>query len=79
MQTAMNKMLADTVMPALRGQMKEVKLLSAHTSTTISCGKGATMLVLLIQAPPIQGVAAQPTPVPFCLVGPIDLNKLLPK
>jgi MFS family permease len=79
MQTAINKMLADTVMPALRGQMKEVKLLSAHTSTTISCGKGATMLVLLIQAPPIQGVAAQPTPVPFCLVGPIDLNKLLPK
>ncbi len=79
MQTAINKMLADTVMPALGGQMKEVKLLSVHTSTTISCGKGATMLVLLIQASPIQGVAAQPTPVPFCLIGPIDLNKLLPK
>jgi hypothetical protein len=36
------------------------------------------MLVLLVQAPPIQGIAAQLTPIPFCFNGPIDLNKLLP-
>ena len=34
--------------------------------------------VLLIQAPPIEGIAAQPTPVPFCFKGPVDLKKLLP-
>lgn len=79
MQTAVNSMLTSAVMPALRGQLKEVKLLSVHTSSTISCGKGATMLVLLIQAPAIQGVAAQPTPVPFCLHGKIDPKKLLPE
>jgi hypothetical protein len=37
------------------------------------------MLVLLIQAPPIQGIAAQPTPTAFCFKGPIDVNKLLPQ
>jgi len=36
------------------------------------------MLVLLVQAPPIEGIAAQPKPVPFCFKGPVDLNKLLP-
>jgi hypothetical protein len=34
------------------------------------------MLVLLIKAPAIQGVAAQPTPSAICLSGPVDLNKL---
>jgi MFS family permease len=78
MQTAMNQLLLTSVMPALRGQLKGVKLISAHTSKTIACSKGAEMLVLLIEAPPIEGIAAQPTPVPFCFSGPIDLNKLLP-
>jgi hypothetical protein len=77
MQTAMNSMLMSAVMPAVRGQHKEVKLLSVHTSSTISCGKGATMLVLLVQAPANQGIAAQPTPTPFCLIGPVDPKKLL--
>ncbi|MDQ2885239.1 MAG: MFS transporter [Chloroflexota bacterium] len=78
MQSAMNEMIASSVMPALRGQLKGVKLVSVHTSTAIGCGKGTEMLVLLIQAPPIQGIAAQPTPASFCFTGPIDLNKLLP-
>ena len=78
MQTALNQLLVSSVMPSLRGQLKGVKLISAHTSSTIVCGKGAEMLVLLIQAPPIQGIAAQPTPMSFCFSGPIDLNKLLP-
>lgn len=78
MQTALNQLLISSVMPSLRGQLKGVKLISAHTSSTIVCGKGAEMLVLLIQAPPIQGIAAQPTPMSFCFSGPIDLNKLLP-
>ncbi|HZR43806.1 MAG TPA: MFS transporter [Ktedonobacteraceae bacterium] len=77
MQQAINSMLTNTVMPALHGQLKNVKLISAHTSTTIACGKNIEMLVLQIEAPPIQGIAAQPTPVPFCFTGPIDLNKLL--
>ncbi len=76
MQSALNSMLNSSVITPLRGQ--GVKLLSAQTTTTMSCGKGSEMLVLLIQAPPIQGVAAQPTPTPFCLTGKIDPQKLLP-
>ncbi len=77
MQNALNQLLQSAVMPALHGQLKGVKLISAHTSSTLACGKGAEMLVLLVQAPPIQGIAAQPTPVPFCINGAQDLNKLL--
>ena len=36
------------------------------------------MLVLLIQAPPISGIAAQPTPSALCFTKPVDLNKMLP-
>jgi len=78
MQGAINQLITGSVMPALRGQLKSAQLVSAHTSTTIACGKGTELLVLLIKAPPIQGVAAQPVPVPLCFKGPIDLNKLLP-
>jgi MFS family permease len=78
MQTAINQLLTSSVMPALRAQLKGAKLISAHTSSTISCGKNVEMLVLLIQAPPIQGIAAQPKPASFCFTGPINLNKLLP-
>lgn len=78
METALNQLLVGTLMPALHSQLQGVKLISVHTSTTISCGKGAEMVVLLIQAPPIQGIAAQPIPVPFCFKGSIDLNKLFP-
>jgi len=76
MQAALNSMLNSAVIAPLREQ--GVKLLSAYTSSTLACGKGAEMLVLLIQAPTIQGVAAQPTTTPFCLTGPIDAQKLLP-
>jgi MFS family permease len=78
MQSAMNQLLTSTVMPALHHQLKGIKLISARTSTDIVCGKGTEMLVLLIQAPPIQGIAAQPTPTSFCLTGPINPSKLLP-
>jgi MFS family permease len=78
MQQAINQMLISAMMPALRGQLKGVKIISVHTSNAIGCARATEMLVLLIQAPPIQGIAAQPTPVPFCFKGPIDLNKLLP-
>ena len=71
-------MLTSSLMPALRGQLQGVKLVSVHTSTSIACANATEMLVLLVEAPPIQGIAAQPTPVPFCFKGPIDLNKLLP-
>ena len=78
MQGAINQLLVGAVMPALRGQLKSAQLVSAHTSSAIACGKGTDLLVLLIKAPPIQGVAAQSTPISFCFKGPIDLNKLLP-
>ncbi len=78
MQVAINQLLVSAVMPALRGQLKSAQLVSAHTSSTIVCGKGTELLVLLIKAPPIQGVASQSTPISFCFKGPIDLNKLLP-
>lgn len=77
MQSALNQLVLATVMPALRGQLQGAKLVSVHTSSTVACGGGAEMLVLLIQAPPIQGIAAQPTPTALCFTKPVDLNKLL--
>ena len=78
MQQALNHMLISQLMPALHGQLKGVQLLSVHTSNSTGCGKNTEMLVLLVKAPPIQGIAAQPTPAPFCLKGPITINQLLP-
>src|ERR1019366_9020372 len=43
MQTAINQLLTSSVMPALRGQLKGVKFVSAHTSSTISCGENIEM------------------------------------
>lgn len=77
MQNALNRLVLATVMPALHSQLQKAKLVSIHTSSTLACGQGAEMLVLLIQAPPIQGIAAQPTPTALCFTKPIDLNKLL--
>ncbi|MGB8344161.1 MAG: MFS transporter [Ktedonobacteraceae bacterium] len=78
MQQALNHMLISQLMPALHGQLKGVQLLSVHTSNSTGCGKNTEMLILLVKAPPIQGIAAQPTPAPFCLKGPITINQLLP-
>ena len=78
MEKALNELMISSVMPALHGQFKGVKLISVHTSTSIGCARATEMFVLLIQAPPIEGIAAQPTPVPFCFKGPVDLKKLLP-
>jgi len=79
MQRAMNQMLASAVMPALHDHLKGVKLISVHTSKNVACGKDTMMFVLQVEAPPIQGIAAQPTPIPLCFSEPIDLNKLLPQ
>ena len=78
MQDALNQLILTSLMPSLRSQLKHVKLVSVHTSTSIVCGGGTEMLVLLLQAPPIEGIAAQPTPTAFCFKGPIDISKLLP-
>jgi MFS family permease len=78
MESALNKMLSDAVMPALHTQLKDVKLLSVHTSSTMACAQGMETLVLQIEAPAMAGVAAQPTPVPFCFSGDVDIKKLLP-
>ena len=78
MQKALNQLLITSLMPSLRSQLRNVQLISIHTSKTIGCGGGVELLVLLIQAPPIQGIAAQPTPTALCFKGPIDINKLLP-
>jgi MFS family permease len=78
MQQALNQLLLTSFMPSLQGELKGTKLISIATSTAINCARRTEMLVLLIQAPPIQGIAAQLTPVPFCFKGPIDLSKLLP-
>jgi MFS family permease len=79
MQRAMNLMLASAVMPALHDHLKGVKLISVHTSKNVACGKDMMMFVLQVEAPPIQGIAAQLTPIPLCFSEPIDLNKLLPQ
>ena len=78
MGQAVNQMMISSLMPTLRNELKGVKLVSVHTSTTIGCAAKTEMLVLLIQAPPIQGIAAQPIPVPFCFKGTVDITKLLP-
>lgn len=78
MQNALNQLVLATVMPALRAQLKGAKLVSISTSSTMPCGGGAEMLVLLIAAPPIQGVAAQPKPTALCFTKPVNLNQLLP-
>jgi hypothetical protein len=79
MQNALNQMLAGTVMSTLHSQFKGTKLISVHTSTTIACAQQTEMIVLQVESPAVDGVAAQPTPVPFCFKGPIDLKQLLPQ
>jgi hypothetical protein len=78
MENALNQLLISSVMPALRATLKTAKLVAVHTSSTVVCGAGIEMLTILIMAPPIQGIAAQPTPTALCFKGPIDFNKLLP-
>ena len=78
MQQALNQLLISSVMPSLHNTLKSAKLIAVHTSSSVGCGGGAELLTLLIQAPPIQGIAAQPTPTVFCFKGPIDITKLLP-
>ena len=77
MQKALNQLVLSAVMPTLRSELGKAKLVSVHTSSTLSCGQSTEMLVMLIQAPPIQGIAAQPTPSTLCFTGPVDLSKLL--
>lgn len=79
MQEALDSMMADAVMPALREQFAGVTLLGVETSTEFSCAQGTPMLVLLVEAPPVENVPAQPTPVPFCVTGAIDIDSLLPQ
>jgi hypothetical protein len=78
MQTALNQMLLTTVMPALHAQLQNATLTGVQTSSTVSCGGGQEMLVLLIQAPPVQGSATQTTPTTLCFTKAVNLNNLLP-
>lgn len=78
MGQALNQLLISSVMPSLRNILKTAKLIAVHTSSSIGCGQGIEMLTLLIQAPPIQGLPAQPTPTALCFKGPVDINNLLP-
>src|SRR5260370_8657838 len=78
MQKAINQLLLSSIMPALRGQLKSAKLISVHTSSSVACGSGAEMLVLLVQPPPIHVIAAQPTPTTLCSNCPIHPSKLFP-
>lgn len=78
MENALNQLLISSVMPSLHNILKTAKLVAVGTSSTIVCGKGIEMLTILIQAPPIPGLPAQPVPSALCFKGPVDLNKLLP-
>jgi hypothetical protein len=78
MEQALNQLLLSSLMPSLHNQLKGAQIISVHTSTSIGCGSGTEMLVLLIKAPPIEGIAAQPTPTALCFKGPIDISKLFP-
>ena len=76
MEQALNQLLLSSLMPSVRNQLKGAQIISVHTSSSIACGSGTEMLVLLIKAPPIEGIAAQPTPTALCFKGPIDISKL---
>ena len=78
MEQALNQLLISSVMPSLRNILKTAKLVAVHTSSAVVCGMGVEMLTILIQAPPIPGLPAQPVPSALCFKGPIDINKLLP-
>lgn len=78
MEKALNQLLISSVMPSLHNILKTAKLVAVHTSSVVVCGMGIEMLTLLIQAPPIPGLPAQPVPSALCFKGPIDINKLLP-
>jgi MFS family permease len=77
MQSALNQLVLATLMPALHNQLQKAKLVAIHTKSMAGCGNGAEVLVLSIQAPPIEGIAGQSTPTTLCFTRPIDLNKLL--
>src|SRR5579859_1283088 len=78
MESALNQLLISSVMPSLHNILKTARLVAVGTSSTIVCGKGIEMLTILIQAPPIPGLPAQPVPSALCFKGPVDINKLLP-
>jgi len=78
MEQALNQLLIGSVMPSLHNILKTARLIAVHTSSTVVCGMGVEMLTILIQAPPIPGLPAQPVPSALCFKGPIDINKLLP-
>ncbi|GCE26684.1 hypothetical protein KDA_21680 [Dictyobacter alpinus] len=77
MQTALNQMLIADVMPAIHQQLKDVKILSIHTSKNIVCSKGAITFVLQIEATTIQGISAQSLPSPICFNTTLDFKNLL--
>ena len=79
MQNAINHMLASTITSALHTQFKGTKLISVHTSTTITCAQQTEMIVLQVETPAMAGVAGQAALGPFCLKGPVDPKKLLPQ
>jgi len=78
MERALNQLLISSVMPSLHNILKTARLVAVHTSSSVVCGMGIEMLTILIQAPPVPGLPAQPTPSALCFKGPVDLNKLLP-
>ncbi|HTD19192.1 MAG TPA: hypothetical protein VK667_06630, partial [Ktedonobacteraceae bacterium] len=55
MEQALNQLVLSSLMPSLHSQLKNAQIISVHTSTSIVCGSGTEMLVLLIKAPPIEG------------------------
>ncbi|GER88007.1 hypothetical protein KDW_21690 [Dictyobacter vulcani] len=79
MQTALNQMLLVDVMPAIHQQLKDIKIISIHTSKHIVCSKGAIEFVLQIEATTIQGISAQSLPSPICFNTTLDFKKLFHK
>ena len=49
MQSALNQLLAELLMPSIHSQLKGMKLVSIHTGASLCCGVSGEMLVLLLQ------------------------------
>ncbi|GLV58305.1 hypothetical protein KDH_51380 [Dictyobacter sp. S3.2.2.5] len=77
MQKALNQLLIATVMPTIHQQLKDVKIVSVHTSKSMICSKGAITFVLQIEATTIQGIPAQSLPSPICFNDTLDFKTLL--
>jgi MFS family permease len=76
MQQALNGLLSDTLMPALRARLKGARLLALSTTADLSCSHGKTMIVLKLLVPPAPNSDAPAPPTLLCVNDTAALQQL---